>query len=300
MQASILNAKFDPGFSDMTQTKVKFDRAAKDVGNILAMEHINVTVPDQTLATFFYVNGLGFTRDPYMDFGPFNVWINVGNQQFHLPTGEPQVLRGTIGVVVPSLEELEGRLSKIAKRLSETRFSYKVRKSTIEVTCPWGNKIRCHAPGIFGHTKLGIPYIEFKVPKGSVMGIVRFYKQVFDVPAFACKGMCEVEIGQGQVLRFKESAKPEEHYDGHHIAIYVANFSSPYRYLKRKGLITEESDENQYRFQTIVDPKSGKALFDIEHEVRSLHHPMHERNLVNRNATQSFFGYQHGRDAFTP
>lgn len=284
----------------MTQTKVKFDRAAKDVGNILAMEHINVTVPDQTLATFFYVNGLGFTRDPYMDFGPFNVWINVGNQQFHLPTGEPQVLRGTIGVVVPSLEELEGRLSKIAKRLSETRFSYKVRKSTIEVTCPWGNKIRCHAPGIFGHTKLGIPYIEFKVPKGSVMGIVRFYKQVFDVPAFACKGMCEVEIGQGQVLRFKESAKPEEHYDGHHIAIYVANFSSPYRYLKRKGLITEESDENQYRFQTIVDPKSGKALFDIEHEVRSLHHPMHERNLVNRNATQSFFGYQHGRDAFTP
>ncbi len=284
----------------MTQTKVKFDRAAKDVGNILAMEHINVTVPDQTLATFFYVNGLGFTRDPYMDFGPFNVWINVGNQQFHLPTGEPQVLRGTIGVVVPSLEELEGRLSRIANRLSETRFSYKVRKSTIEVTCPWGNKIRCHAPGIFGHTKLGIPYIEFKVPKGSVMGIARFYKQVFDVPAFACKGMCEVEIGQGQVLRFKESAKPEEHYDGHHIAIYVANFSSPYRYLKRKGLITEESDENQYRFQTIVDPKSGKALFDIEHEVRSLHHPMHERNLVNRNATQSFFGYQHGRDAFTP
>jgi hypothetical protein len=282
------------------KAKIKFNRASKDVGNILAMEHVNVTVPDQTLATFFYVNGLGFTRDPYMDFGPFNVWINVGNQQFHLPTGDPQVLRGTIGVVVPCLEELQQRLARISNRLAETRFNYKVRKSAIDVTCPWGNKIRCHAPGIFGHSKLGIPYIEFNVPKGSAMGIARFYKQIFEVPASAGKGECEVKIGQGQILRFKESTKPVDHYDGHHIAIYVVNFSNPHRYLKRNGLITEESDENQYRFQTIVDPKSGKALFDIEHEVRSLHHPMLERNLVNRNATQSFFGYQHGRDAFTP
>ena len=67
--------------------KVKFNRAEVDVGNILAMEHVNVTVPDQPLATLFYVNLLGFTRDPYMDFGPFNVWVNVGRQQFHLPIG---------------------------------------------------------------------------------------------------------------------------------------------------------------------------------------------------------------------
>lgn len=284
----------------MAKKKAKYDRAAKDVGNILAMEHVNVTVPDQALATFFYVNGLGFTRDPYMDFGPFNVWINVGNQQFHLPTSDAQVLRGTIGVVLPCLKELQERLTRITNRLSDTLFKFKVNKSTIDVTCPWGNKIRCHAPGIFGHTKLGIPYVEFNVPKGSVMGIARFYKQVFNVPVSAGKGICKVAVGQGQTLRFKESARPEEHYDGHHIAIYVVNFSGPHSYLRKQGLITEESDENQYRFQTIVDPKSGKALFDIEHEVRSLHHPMLERNLVNRNATQSFFGYQHGRDAFMP
>ena len=76
-----------------------FDRATQDVGNILALEHVNVTVPDQAEATFFYVNGLGFTRDPYIDFGPFNVWINVGAQQFHLPTRDPQVVRGHVAVV---------------------------------------------------------------------------------------------------------------------------------------------------------------------------------------------------------
>ena len=278
----------------------KFNRTSQDVGNILAMEHVNVTVPDQLLATFFYVNGLGFTRDPYMDFGPFNVWINVGNQQFHLPTGEPQVLRGTVGVVVPSLSELEKRLTRVARRLEDTRFKFRVNRGTIDVTCPWGNRIRCHPPGKFGHMTLGIPYVEFKVPPRTATGIARFYTQVFNVSAVARKGICEVAVGQGQIIRFKESARPEAHYDGHHIAIYVMNFSGPHGYLKKKGLITEESDENQYRFQSIIDPNSGKPLFEIEHEVRSLHHPMYGRNLVNRNATQSFFGYQHGRDAFRP
>ena len=62
-----------------------FDRAEEDFGNVLNMEHINLTVPDQQLAALFYVTGLGFTRDPYIDFGTFNMWINVGEQQFHLP-----------------------------------------------------------------------------------------------------------------------------------------------------------------------------------------------------------------------
>ena len=80
-----------------------YDRAAEDVSNIIAMEHVNITVPDQAIATLFYVNGLGLTRDPYIDFGPSNVWINAGLQQFHLPTKKPQVIRGHVGLVVPCL-----------------------------------------------------------------------------------------------------------------------------------------------------------------------------------------------------
>ena len=38
-----------------------YDRRAQDVGNILALEHVNVRVPDQVLATVYYVQGLGLT-----------------------------------------------------------------------------------------------------------------------------------------------------------------------------------------------------------------------------------------------
>ena len=117
-------------------TKVKFDRTEVDVGNILALEHVNVTVPDQPIATFFYVNLLGFTRDPYMDFGPSNVWVNVGRQQFHLPTAKAQVLRGHVGVVVPDLKSLLVRLEKMSRRLKDTQFSFTERKNYLDITCP--------------------------------------------------------------------------------------------------------------------------------------------------------------------
>ena len=75
-----------------------YDRTTQDVGNIVALEHVNVTVVDPTLAGLFYVSGLGFTRDPFIDFGTLNMWVNVGSQQIHLPRGpESQVLRGTVG-----------------------------------------------------------------------------------------------------------------------------------------------------------------------------------------------------------
>ena len=34
----------------------QFDRAAEDLGNSIHFEHVNVTVPDQRLATLFYVS----------------------------------------------------------------------------------------------------------------------------------------------------------------------------------------------------------------------------------------------------
>ncbi len=285
-------------------TRQTFNRRQEDVGNILAMEHLNVTVPDQSLATFFYVNGLGFTRDPYIDFGPFNVWINVGREQFHLPTNNPQVLRGRVGVVVPDLDDLSNRLGQVSRRLSGTDFKYKTRKQWVDVTCPWGNQIRCHAPAAFNGLRLGMPYIEFDVPAKTARGIARFYQQVLGAPGSATgkagEAICEVQAGPYQVLRFKESKKDLPAYDGHHIAIYTVNFSDAHRFLKKQRLISEESDDHQYRFQQIVDPDNGDALFEIEHEVRSLHHPMYNRHLVNRNPAQRFMGYQRGQDAMNP
>ena len=59
------------------------------------LEHVNLTVPDQGIAALFYVTGLGFTRDPYIDFGTFNMWVNLGEQQFHLPKPTPRCSAAT-------------------------------------------------------------------------------------------------------------------------------------------------------------------------------------------------------------
>ena len=88
---------------------VTYDRPAQTTGNIVHFEHVNVTVPDQRIATLFWIMGMGFTRDPYLMVGVDNMWANIGMQQFHLPTRAPQVLRGVAGIVVPDLEALRTR-----------------------------------------------------------------------------------------------------------------------------------------------------------------------------------------------
>ena len=111
---------------------------------------------------------------------------------------------------------------------------------------------------------------------------------------------CEVLVGTNQWLIYKETDEKIPEYDGHHIAIYTANFSGPHDWLAQRNLITEESDQFQYRFQAIVDPDSGTQLYEIEHEVRSLSHQMYRRPLVNRNPATNFFTYRRGAEQFSP
>ena len=278
-----------------------FDRAEEDFGNVLNMEHINLTVPDQQLAALFYVTGLGFTRDPYIDFGTFNMWINVGEQQFHLPKRDAQRFRGHIGVVVPDLDGLKRRLDFIDRPMQGTAFKREEKNDHIALSCPWGNDIRAFGPS-FG-TSLGIPFAVLDVPPGSADGIARFYNDVLGAPARVVENgerRAEASMGGIQRLVFRETDAEIPAYDGHHIAVYVSNFSRPHAALNERGLITEESDQHQYRFQAIVDPESGETITEIEHEVRSLKHPMFKRFLVNRNPAQGFMNYVQGRDAFVP
>ncbi|MGH7855423.1 MAG: hypothetical protein ACREP3_18380 [Candidatus Binatia bacterium] len=277
----------------------------EDVGNIIALEHINVQVPDQSLATLFYVVGLGFTRDPYLTVGLTNMWINVGEQQFHLPTRNAQVIDGHIGVVVPDLDALEGRLQAVTDGLKGSRFSVERSADYFAVICPWGNRYRCYQrQPRFGDMTLGIPYVEFSVRPGTMKAIIGFYQAAFDAPvdvendAEGAHG--RVRIGRSQWLNFRETATSIAPYDGHHIAVYVANFSRPYEYLKSRGLISEDVRNHQFRFKDIVDPDNGKAIFFLEHEVRSLRHPMYHRPFVNRDPVQSQRAYHRGWDAFVP
>lgn len=277
----------------------------EDVGNIVLLEHVNLQVPDQTLATIFYIVGMGLTRDPYFNIGVRNMWANAGEQQFHLPIRPTQVLHGHIALVIPDLEALKERLASVAEPLAGTKFRWSAEGEYVAVTCPWGNQFRCYAPDArFGDMALGIPWVEFLVGTGRAAGIARFYDRVLGAPAAvqsdARATMARVKIGRHQMLIFRESDEPAPPYDGHHIAIYVANFSRPYTYLKERGLITEEVRNHQFRFKELIDPDSDQAIFCVEHEVRSLHHPMFNRAMVNRDPNESARRYRRGRDALIP
>ena len=267
-----------------------FDRTAEDLGNIVELGHVNVTVPDQSLAVAYYLMGLGLTRDPYLMAGLENMWVNVGKGQFHLPTRGQQVVRGTTALVMPDLEALLQRLSHAKKFLEGTQFSYREAGDVVETTCPWGNRIRVHAPtpALFGPMRVGMPYVEFDIPAGTDLhAIARFYKEILGGIAgvaqdergsyawASCSAECKV------IYRETHAGQPE--YDGHHIQITLADFSGPHKKLLERGLISEESDQHQYRFLDIVDVDTNKPLFRIEHETRSMRHPMFNRVFVNRN-----------------
>lgn len=283
--------------SDANET---FDRRAEDIGNITMMEHVNLRAPDLGIANTFFVHALGLTRDPYIDHGPDLVWFNVGRQQFHVPFFDERadVFRGTIELVVPNLDSLEDRLKRVEPHLASTKYGFKRGGDIIEVTGPWGNQFRCLEPSSH-RMHLGIPTIELTVPPGTTQGIADFYSQVIGAPASGNDGRCDVVAGTGQALAFVESdAVPD--YDGHHIAIYVTNFSGPHEWLADNGLIVEESNQHQYRFNWIVDPSTMQPLFELEHEVRSQHHPLRDRPLVNKNPDQRVPTYVVGGDAFWP
>lgn len=279
----------------------KFDRAAEDLGNSIHLEHVNVQVPDQRLATLFYVAGLGLTRDPYLMVSDSNMWINVGRSQFHLPSGAPQVLRGHTGLVISGREALLGRLAAVAKKLDGTAFAFSEHNDYVEAICPWGNRVRCYEPDAarFGRITLGIPYVEFEVPVGTAQGIADFYPEIMGIPAELKNGdgaMARAKMGKHQYLQFRETDRALPDYDGHHVQMYITNFSGPYHRLLDRGLVSQEDNPYQYRFRDIVDLTNGRHLFTVEHEVRSATHPMYLRPLVNRNPASTNQTYAHGHD----
>ena len=280
-----------------------FDRSTEDVGNIVEFGHVNVRVPDQQMAIVFYVMGLGLTRDPYLVTGVDNAWINVGSCQFHLPVGPAQVLRGVTGLVLPDLDALVERLGRVEPRLRGTRFAFERSAQQVDVTCPWGNRIRVHASDAarFGPMRLGMPYVEVDVARGTAARVARFYREVLAAPATmleqAGDSVARVPIGLGESLVFRETGRVLPSYDGHHVQIAVADFSGVHRRLLARGLITEESNQSQYRFMDIVDLDSGELLTTLEHEVRSMRHPMYARQLVNRDPDISNNRYASGHEA---
>ena len=200
------------------------------------------------------------------------------------------MLRGTVGFVVPSLAELKKRLEFAGAEMkrvvpeAKTKFSWQEKDGVIEATCPWGNRVRCHAPRRNSATPSSAwstwtstchrgPPTASRALQGSHERTGEGWKG----------GRATVGIGRNQYLYFTETTKPLPEYDNHHIQIYIADFGSPYHWLKERDLITMETDADEWRFQWIVDPRDARKLFQIEHEMRSMKHRLFNRPLVNRN-----------------
>ena len=136
--------------------------------------------------------------------------------------------------------------------------------------------MRLSAPGPqFGDLTLGTVAVESPVALGHAAGIARFYETVMQAPATVTPSgegsVARVKVGPRTDLVFRETAAEIPAYDGHHIAIYISDFSGTHRRLGQRRLISEESNEYQYRFKDIVDPDTGDLLFTLEHEVAVLH-----------------------------
>jgi len=282
-----------------------YDRAAQDIGNIAGIGHVNVCITDQHLATNFYVTGLGYTRDPFLNTGSSNMWINVGMSQFHLPMGAPDTLRGAIGLVTPDRAALLDRLAQVRKKLDGTKFDFRESNDCVETVCPWGNRIHVHTPDAerFGRVVLGMPYIRFDVRPGTAERIARFYREVLHAPSEVHKNgagpEARVQVGEKQYFYFRETDAPEKPYDKHHVQIYIADFSGPYRRLLDLGLITAESNEYEYRFKDVIDLDTREVLFTVEHETRSQTNPMYGRPLINRNPAATNMDYKPGHDSMS-
>jgi hypothetical protein len=60
-----------------------------------------------------------------------------------------------------------------------------------------------------------------------------------------------VKTGRDQHLLFRETDRPRPDYDGHHVQMYITDFSGPYRRLAARNLISRE-DNRQFDIGALV------------------------------------------------
>jgi catechol-2,3-dioxygenase len=251
--------------ADVVTKAARHDESVSlDVHGIMWLEHINLVVGSKTDAEVFYNEFLGCSKDQSSSFHR-----NLGQQQFHLAeNGDPaQVITGSIGLTVPSLDSIRERLPGASTALADTKFEIledDSSKGVMTIICPWGNRfhlydirndnlestsdstqkmVKLHAEGgSYGSQRLavrgqpGIRYIEIACREGTSQAIANFYKEIFrctvSKPSSDKTVVC---AGPGVHLVFAENKAVTEDdmtaMQGVHICIYANDFKNLYRRL---------------------------------------------------------------------
>ncbi|KIZ03954.1 hypothetical protein MNEG_4002 [Monoraphidium neglectum] len=272
---------------------------ALDVGNVIALEHINIEVPDLEAARLFYSEGLGFTIDPDTTGAERSgarglgvVWYNLNRQQLHICRGpEPQRLPagGAIGLVVHSVERVAAQLEVVQSLLGEVTVAH-LGPGVLEVRDPWGSAYIVREAGDATPAALqagGISEVLLPCHLGAAVAIGRFYERVLGARVDYSAGQASVVVGAGSALVFKEDGSLGQRSDqavaalhtGWHAAIYVADFSGVFSRVEALGLIDnnhpyrdkcysiEDALRNkQFRFKDVLALREGGSDDELAKE----------------------------------
>lgn len=262
-----------------------------EVGGILHLDHVNFQVSDHDLATVFFINGLGLTRDPYRRVDETNMGVNVGLQQFHLPRrGPTPPLPGMIGMVVPDLAAIRARLNRLEKlgKFDGTKYAGSFGETIADITSPFGGvRLRLHAAGTLPFLRpLGIAYVDISVPPDTATSIAAFYREIFRAvtKVETVEGVTTALINAGpyQSIRFVE--KELDGYDTHnfHLSFHATNYNEVRERIAASGALLGDGKGQVFFFDRIFNPDNGDTVFPLVNEVRSVYHQDFMRPLVNR------------------
>ena len=262
-----------------------------EVGSILHLEHFNFVVQDHDMVTTFFMNGLGFTRDPFRRADETNIGVSVGMQQFHLPrrgdTTPP--FAGEVGLVVPGIPAIKARLRRLQRmgKFKATPYRYEANNGTPLVTSPFGIRLRLHSAGSIPFQRpLGIAYVDISIEPGKAQAIARFYRQIMGAPAVVKKIGGEtsavVTVGAFQYLRFRERRRKDYDLHNAHVAYYVTGYNERREMFADKGSMVGLGQGQVFNFHEIFDPENGETVLKFQQELRSVYHPDFMRPLVNR------------------
>ncbi|MDC0190210.1 hypothetical protein OAJ77_03155 [Rhodospirillales bacterium] len=275
----------------MTKKTSNFGLTSPEIGRMLHMDHVNFETPDHEMATIFYMNGLGFTRDPYRRADEQNLGVNVGRQQFHLPKrGEyTPPFYGIVGLVVPDIGGIKQRfeiLNDLGK-FEGTPYDWLEEGNTVLMTSPFGYRLRLHSCGTLEFTKpLGIAYVEVPAPLGKAARIGKFYEKIVGAPVqISAVGGTEAAIisaGPHQEIKFIERELDDYDTYSMHISYHVTHYNELRQRLNEHGSLMGLGGGEAYFFNKIFDPETGEILMTFQNEVRSVYHPDFMRPLINR------------------
>ena len=148
---------------------------------------------------------------------------------------------------------------------------------------------------------LGLPYIAFDVPKGAAEKIGSFYRKIMGIPAEIDKhrnlSRAKVLVGKEQYLYFNEVDGAIAAYDGHHIQLYIVKFSGPHRNLNDAASFPRKAISTGTAQEKIVDPDSGELAYELEHEIRSVTHPLSRASARQSQSCADEPPYHPGHDA---